>query len=134
MEKRKQTSAKKMRIHKRLVGTSSVAGQGHIVCTPDKPRKRHVHMIGDPSMGMSTLMINMIMDDIKNGHGAAAIDPHGDLAKELLCLIPEEAVSRVMFFEPGNPDWIPLWDPMQDMEVMNYGKDETKYRRKAKDL
>jgi hypothetical protein len=67
-------------------------------------------------MGKSTSMTNMIMDSIIKGHGVAVVDPHGDLAKELLCLIPEEAVSRVMFFDPGNPDWIPLWNPMQNIK------------------
>jgi len=98
------------------IGTTNVAGQEHIICIPEKIRKRHIHLIGSPDMGKSTLMINMIMDDIIKGHGVAVIDPHGDLAKEVLCLIPEEAVSRVMFFEPGNPDWIPLWNPMQDIK------------------
>jgi hypothetical protein len=95
------------------IGTTNVAGQKRIICIPDKIRTRHIHLIGSPDMGKSTSMKNMIMDDIIKGYGVAVIDPHGDLAKELLCLIPEEAVSRVMFFDPGNPNWIPLWNPMQ---------------------
>ncbi len=98
------------------IGTTNVAGQEHSICIPEWIRKRHIHLIGSPDMGKSTSMINMIMDDIIKGHGVAVIDPHGDLAKELLCLIPEEAVSRVMFFEPGNPDWIPLWNPMENIK------------------
>jgi hypothetical protein len=98
------------------IGTTNVAGQERIICIPDKIRTRHIHLIGSPNMGKSTSMINMIMDDIIKGHGVAVIDPHGDLAKELLCLIPKEAISRVMFFDPGNPDWIPLWNPMQDIK------------------
>ena len=98
------------------IGTTNVAGQGHIICIPDKIRSRHIHTIGSPDMGKSLLLKNMILHEIMQGHGVALIDPHGDLAKELLCLIPEEAVSRVMFFDPGNPDWIPLWNPMQDIK------------------
>ena len=98
------------------IGTTNVAGDEHVICIPDKIRTRHTHLIGSPDMGKSTSMINMIMDGIIKGHGVAIIDPHGDLAKEVLRLIPEEAISRVMFFEPGNPDWIPLWNPMQDIK------------------
>ena len=83
MEKKKQISTEKTRIHKGIIGTSSVANQERIVCIPDKPRKRHIHVIGSPSMGMSTLMINMIMHDIKNGHDVAVIDPYGDMTEEL---------------------------------------------------
>jgi len=98
------------------IGTTNVAGQERIICIPDKIRTRHIHLIGSPDMGKSTSIINMIMDDIIKGHGVAVIDPHGDLAKELLCLLPEEVISRVMFFDPGNPDWIPMWNPMQDIK------------------
>ncbi len=94
MEKRKQTSAEKTRIHKGFIGTSNVASQEHIVCTPDKPRKRHVHMIGKPSMGMSTLVMNMIMDEIKNGHGVAVIDPYGDMVEELLDTCPPSSQNN----------------------------------------
>jgi hypothetical protein len=32
-------------------------------------------------MGKSTLLENMIIDDIRKGRGVAVIDPHGDLAE-----------------------------------------------------
>jgi len=98
------------------IGTTNVAGLESTTCIPDKNRRRHIHLIGSPDMGKSTLMIKMIMDDIIKGHGVAVIDPHGDLAKELLSLIPKEHIHRVMFFEPGNSDWIPLWNPMQNIK------------------
>ena len=88
MEKKKQTSAEKTRTHKGLIGTNSAAEQEHIVCIPDKLRKHHVHVIGKPSMGMSTLIMNMIMDDIKNGHGVAAIDLYDDMVEESLDACP----------------------------------------------
>ena len=84
MEKKKRTAAEKMRINKGLFGTSSVAGQERIVCIPDELRLRHVHVIGRPFMGMSTRLMDMIINNIKNGHGVAIIDPHGNMVEELL--------------------------------------------------
>ena len=91
MENRKRSTAEKMKIYKGLFGTSSVADQENIVCIPDKLRMRHVHLIGRPSMGMSTLIEHMIMDDIEKGHGVAIMDPNGDLVEGLLHLMPKEA-------------------------------------------
>ena len=88
MENRKRSTAEKMKIYKGLFGTSSVADQENIVCIPDKLRMRHVHLIGRPSMGMSTLVGHMIMDDIEKGHGVAIMDPNGDLAKRILDACP----------------------------------------------
>ena len=51
------------------------------------------------------------MDDIKKGHGVAVLDPHGDMVDRILSLLPEEAIPRVVYFEPGNFDWVPLWNP-----------------------
>ena len=88
MEKRKQNTDEKMRISKEIFGTSSVADQEHIAGIPDKPGMRHVHVIGRPSVGMSGLLEDMIMADIKNGHGVAFIDLHGDTAKGILDACP----------------------------------------------
>ena len=88
MEKTKRNTDKKLRISKGLFGTSSVADQEHIVCIPDKLCMRHVHIIGRPSMGMSTLIEHMIMDDIEKGHGVTIMDPNSDMAKRILDACP----------------------------------------------
>ena len=84
MEKRKQISAEKTSIHKGPIGISSVADQERIVCIPDNIRMRHTHLIGRSIGSKTTLIERMTMDDIKNGHGVAVIDPHGDLVEKLL--------------------------------------------------
>ena len=118
MEKKKRNT-EKMGIHKGFIGTSSVAGRQRNVCIPDKLRFRHVHVIGRPLTGKTTLLMHMIINDIKNGHGVGIIDPHGDLVEGLLHLMPKEAIDRVVYFNPGDPDWIPLWNPMQDIEGLD---------------
>lgn len=52
----------------------------------------------------------MILADIARGDGVAVVDPHGDLINRLLCLIPESDADRVIHFDPGDPDWILLWN------------------------
>jgi hypothetical protein len=104
------------------IGKTSVAGQESIVCISDKLRFGHVHLIGRPRQGKSTLAENMIMDDISKGHGVAVLDPHHDMVERLLSLMPEEAIDRVIYFNPSDPDWVPLWNPMQKIPGQDVGR------------
>ena len=42
----------------------------------------------------------MIAQDIKNGHGVAVVDPHGELVEHVLANIPKERAEDVVLFEP----------------------------------
>lgn len=65
-------------------------------------RERHVFIVGGTGNGKTTLLKYAIAQDILNGKGVAVIDPHGDLAKELLALIPEERINDVVYFNPAD--------------------------------
>ena len=104
------------------IGTSVVAGQESTVCISDALRLCHTHLIGRPRRGKSTLMENMTMDDIGKGHGVAVLDPHHDMVERLLSRIPEEAIDRVIYFNPSDSDWIPLWNPMQKIPGQDVGR------------
>lgn len=53
-------------------------------------RRSHIYVIGRTGTGKSTLLLNMIRQDIANGEGGALFDPHGDLFTAVL----RESVSR----------------------------------------
>ena len=59
-------------------------------------------MIGKSGTGKTTLLRNLIVQDIEAGHGVAVIDPHGDLATELLDCIPKHRTDDVVYFNPVN--------------------------------
>jgi hypothetical protein len=104
------------------IGTRSVGGQEYSVCIPHDIRLCHTHLIGKTKKGKSTLEENMIIDDINKGDGVAVFDPHHDMVERILSLIPEEAVSRVIYFNPSDPDWVPLWNPMQKVHGQDIGR------------
>jgi hypothetical protein len=104
------------------IGTINVAGQESTICIPKELRFGHTHLIGRPSQGKSTLAENMILDDIRKGYGVAVFDPHHDMVDRLLSLIPEEAVDRVIYFNPADPDWVPLWNPVQKIPGQDIGR------------
>ncbi len=63
-------------------------------------RRRHLYVIGATGMGKTTLLSQMIYQDIANGKGLAILDPHGDLAERLLGVIPQERIKDVVYFNP----------------------------------
>jgi hypothetical protein len=66
----------------------------------DEDRRRHFYIVGQTGTGKSTLLRNMIAQDIKAGRGVAVIDPHGDLVEKALSDVPKERVDDVILFEP----------------------------------
>ncbi|MHC4565404.1 MAG: type IV secretory system conjugative DNA transfer family protein, partial [Planctomycetota bacterium] len=104
------------------IGEATIANGKQPVCVSSRVRRRHIHVIGRPDTGKSSLLESMIHHDIKQGHGVAVLDPHGDLVDRLLHLIPKEAVARTIYFNPGDPDWVPLWNPMSRIPGQDIGR------------
>ncbi|MDO8575676.1 MAG: type IV secretion system DNA-binding domain-containing protein [bacterium] len=69
-----------------------------------KDRTRHVYVIGKTGMGKSTMLENMAVQDILDGHGMCFIDPHGKTAELLLEYIPEHRKNDVLYFAPFDLD------------------------------
>jgi hypothetical protein len=68
-------------------------------------RRRHMYVIGKTGMGKTTLLENLILNDINNGHGCCYIDPHGDTAESLLEYIPSNRINDVVYFNPADADY-----------------------------
>ena len=94
------------------IGLTTRADQSRDVFIGDERRMAHIHVIGRPWMGKSCGLEYMGIHDIKRGHGIAVLDPHGDLAEGILSRIPEEFLDKVMYFDPGDPDYVPLFNPV----------------------
>src|SRR5579864_2575090 len=68
-------------------------------------RRRHMYIIGKTGMGKTTLMENMIIQDIQNGCGLAFVDPHGDSVEKILDYIPNSRVNDVVYINPADQDY-----------------------------
>lgn len=78
-------------------------------------RTRHMYIIGKTGMGKSTIIENMVVQDIKNGEGFALIDPHGKSASLLLDYVPPERVKDVVYFAPFDMDNPISFNVMEDV-------------------
>src|SRR5581483_10872308 len=65
-------------------------------------RRRHLYVIGKTGSGKSTLLRNLIVQDLEAGRGLMLLDPHGDLADELLDYIPSWRTEDVVYLAPAD--------------------------------
>ena len=85
-----------------LLGESVFHGASRPVYLADEDRRRHIYVIGQTGTGKSTLLGNLIIEDIRRGKGVAVIDPHGDLVEKALAFVPKERLDDVIYFDPGD--------------------------------
>ena len=85
-----------------LLGENDHAGQTVEVRLSAEQRTRHCHIIGSSGTGKSTLLFNLIRQDILNGEGVAVLDPHGDLIDRILGIIPPERIGDVVLVDPSD--------------------------------
>ncbi|MEI7451595.1 MAG: CxxC-x17-CxxC domain-containing protein [Candidatus Falkowbacteria bacterium] len=79
-------------------------------------RRRHMYLIGKTGMGKSTILENMIIDDILAGHGVGVVDPHGDLAEKIIQFIPEERIKDVIYFNPSDIEFPIAFNVVEQVE------------------
>lgn len=64
-------------------------------------RLRHFYIIGQTGTGKTTLMKNMIIQDIQAGNGVCMIDPHGTDITDVLAAVPKEREDDVIYIDPS---------------------------------
>ena len=84
------------------IGLTNFRNQAREFGSRPDDRRRHFYVIGKTGMGKSTLLENMIFDDIAKWRGVGVIDPHGDLADKILDFIPKERTNDVILFSPSD--------------------------------
>src|SRR5229473_499992 len=77
---------------------ATTAGGEPVVFSREE-RERHVYIVGKSGSGKSTFLLNLAMGDILPGEGVAVIDPHGDLALDILDAIPRSRINDVCYLD-----------------------------------
>jgi len=71
-----------------------------VFVSSQEDRRRHFYVIGQTGTGKSTLLREMIRQDLIQGRGLGVIDPHGELIESTLANLPKERIQDVVLFEP----------------------------------
>ena len=84
------------------IGESHYRGEKRKVHMKLNDRRRHMYIVGKTGTGKSEFLKQMILQDIEEGKGVAAIDPHGDFVEDVLELMPPERAEDVIYFNPSD--------------------------------
>lgn len=105
---------------RQLPPTPGTLGRSRVVAAVTGPGSRgtlalgitqalqHLHVLGPTGTGKSTLLGNLITQDIHDGRAVVAIDPKGDLVTEVLSRIPEARQDDVVVLDPNDGEPVGL--------------------------
>ncbi len=84
-----------------LLGINNYHGKDTEIHMSREDRLRHLYVIGQTGTGKTTILKNMIAQDIRNGEGCCFIDPHGSDIQDILSYVPKERIDDVIYFDPA---------------------------------
>jgi hypothetical protein len=84
-----------------LIGVNRYRGTETQIYFNPEDRLRHFYVIGQTGTGKTTLLKNMIIQDIKAGHGVCFMDPHGTDIQDILAQIPQDRIDDIVYFDPA---------------------------------
>lgn len=91
--------------HQLILGENSHHGRTKNVSLNSEQRLRHMYVVGASGTGKSTLLLNLIIQDVQKGQGIAVLDPHGDLIEQILEYIPRHRLDDVVLFDPTDEEY-----------------------------
>jgi hypothetical protein len=84
----------------RMLGTSNFAGSKRAVAITPTASTKGLYVLGPTGTGKTSLLKNLIRDDLEQGRGVAVVETNGDLITDLVDLIPESRIADVVLIDP----------------------------------
>jgi type IV secretory pathway TraG/TraD family ATPase VirD4 len=88
-----------------VIGETDFRGMHHRWGLHRADRLRHLYLLGKTGSGKSTLIANLVRQDLVRGEGLALIDPHGDLVDAVLSFVPAHRTNAVLLFAPEDREF-----------------------------
>lgn len=85
--------------------------ESHFGIGPEDSR-RHIYIVGKTGSGKTTLLHNLLIQHIEAGNGIGLIDPHGDLANDLLDYIPSWRTRDVVYLNSADLNYFVGINPL----------------------
>jgi hypothetical protein len=95
----------------RLLGVSDFAGMNSTVAVSPTASTRGLYILGPTGTGKTSLLKNLIHDDLTAGRGLAVVETNGDLIREVLDLIPPERRNDVVLLDPTDREFAVGFNP-----------------------
>ena len=78
-----------------------------------KDRRQHMYVLGKSGTGKTTLLSNLVIQNIWNGEGLCLVDPHGEVVETVLKMIPEHRIKDVVYFNPSDIEYCIGFNPLE---------------------
>ncbi len=88
----------------RIIGKATYPGRERPLALTPTDSLRHVHALGPTGVGKSTLLLNLITQDMAAGRAVVVIEPKGDLIADVLQRIPSNRVGDVVLIDPTDTE------------------------------
>ncbi len=99
-----------------LIGQTTYRNEGRIFGLKRIDRRRHLYVVGKTGSGKSKLLELLLLSDIQGGQGCCLIDPHGDLAMEIMKYVPKERIKDVVYIEPTDKNFPIAFNPLAPVD------------------
>jgi energy-coupling factor transporter ATP-binding protein EcfA2 len=96
-----------------ILADSTYPGDQRPLAIDTEARLRHVHVLGPTGTGKSTLLVQMVLADLRNGRGVVLLDPKGDLVTSVLERLPESRRADVIVLDPADTDQLVGLNPLR---------------------
>lgn len=87
-----------------ILADSNFPGNGRPLALDIEGRLRHVHVLGPTGTGKSTLLVQMVLQDLLAGRGAILLDPKGDVVQAVLERVPVGRRGDVVVLDPADAE------------------------------
>jgi Type IV secretion-system coupling protein DNA-binding domain len=88
----------------RALGEATFPGRERLVALLPADSLRHLHAVGPTGTGKSTLLLNLITQDMAAGRAVVVIEPKGDLIAAVLARIPAGRMDDVVLLDPTDTE------------------------------
>jgi Type IV secretion-system coupling protein DNA-binding domain len=86
----------------RVIGEATFPGAERPIALTAADSLRHLHVLGPTGVGKSTLLMNLIAQDMQAGRAVVVVEPKGDLIADVLAHVPAERVGDVVLLDPAD--------------------------------
>ena len=91
----------------RVFARSNWPGVNRPLAQPVVGGLSHTLVVGPTGVGKSSLLANLIVQDLKAGRGCLVVDGKGDLAEDVLARVPESRQGDVIVLDPSREMAVP---------------------------
>src|ERR1700680_5013741 len=79
--------------------------RGKFIEVNDKDRQAGTYVVGVQGVGKSSLLLNMIYQDLVKGYSVIILEPHGDLINSVIATMPGERMRKTYLLDISDTEF-----------------------------